>query len=114
MPEITSYSLEEINTGELWIDGSPIYKRTFKMDSISRGDHVISNQVLVDAIIRFELMYSYTRYGYDIIWNDQIGNEGVVLKVYRESNHIPMLYSGSPHGYDESYITLWYTKFTQV
>ena len=49
---LTTYSTEEIKTGETWIDGKPIYKKTIQFTTSAIGKHSIKHNISnLDTII---------------------------------------------------------------
>lgn len=108
-----NYSTSEVNTGATWIDGKPIYKKTFSFTLANAEsttvNHGISNFGL---LIKFEgaAVSSSTksvpipRTLTDL--NYQVGLEGVTTTSFE----VDVAPSG-PRG-RQAYITLWYTKTT--
>ena len=41
--KLTTYSTEEVKTGETWIDGKPIYKKTIQFTTSAIGKHSIKH-----------------------------------------------------------------------
>lgn len=49
---LTTYSTEEVKTGETWIDGKPIYKKTIQFTTSAIGKHSIKHNISnLDTII---------------------------------------------------------------
>lgn len=49
---LTTYSTEEVKTGETWIDGKPIYKKTIQFTTSATGKHSIKHNISgLDTII---------------------------------------------------------------
>ena len=49
---LTTYSTEEVKTGETWIDGKPIYKKTIQFTTSDTGKHSIEHNISnLDTII---------------------------------------------------------------
>ena len=108
-----SYSTTEVDTGATWIDGKPIYKKTFSFTLANSGpttvNHGISNFGL---LIKFEgaVVSSSTknvpvpRTLTDL--NYQVGLEGVTTTSFEID-----IGANGPRG-SQAYITLWYTKTT--
>lgn len=108
-----SYSTSEVNTGATWIDGKPIYKKTFSFTLANAEsttvNHGISNFGL---LIKFEgaavssstknvpIPRTLTNLNY------QVGLEGVTTTSFE----VDVATSG-PRG-KQAYVTLWYTKTT--
>ena len=111
--ENSSYSTSEVKTNATWIDGKPIYKKTFSFTlanaEATTVNHGISNFGL---LIRFDgaVVQSATK----VVpiprtlanLNYQIGLEGVTTTSFE----IDVGTSG-PRG-KHAYVTLWYTKTT--
>lgn len=50
--KLTTYSTEEVKTGETWIDGKPIYKKTIQFTTSAIGKHSIKHNISnLDTII---------------------------------------------------------------
>ena len=111
--ENSSYSTSEVKTSATWIDGKPIYKKTFSFTlanaEATTVNHGISNFGL---LIRFEgaAVQSGTknvpipRTLANI--NYQIGLEGVTTTSFEID-----VGTNGPRG-KQAYVTLWYTKTT--
>lgn len=108
-----SYSTTEVDTGATWIDGKPIYKKTFSF-TLANADsttinHGISNFGL---LIKFEgtvVQSSAKNVPIPrtlIDTNYQVGLEGVTTTSFEID-----VGSSGPRG-KQAYITLWYTKTT--
>lgn len=108
-----NYSTSEVNTGATWINGKPIYKKTFSFilaDAESTTiNHGISNFGL---LIKFEgtvVQSSAKNVPIPrtlIDTNYQVGLEGVTTTSFEID-----VGSSGPKG-KQAYITLWYTKTT--
>lgn len=108
-----SYSTNEVDTGATWIDGKPIYKKTFSFTLANAEsttvNHGISN---FGILIRYEgaavssstkvvpIPRTLTNVNY------QVGLEGVTTTSFEVD-----VASSGPRG-KQAYITLWYTKTT--
>lgn len=112
-PVADNYSTSEVNTGATWIDGKPIYKKTFSF-TLANADsttvnHGISNFGL---LIKFEgtvVQSSAKNVPIPrtlIDTNYQVGLEGVTTTSFEID-----VGSSGPRG-NQAYITLWYTKTT--
>ena len=111
--ENSSYSTSEVKTSATWIDGKPIYKKTFSFTlanaEATTVNHGISNFGL---LIRFEgaVVQSGTK-NVPIPrtlanLNYQIGLEGVTTTSFEID-----VGTNGPRG-KQAYVTLWYTKTT--
>lgn len=50
--KVNDYSTEEVKTGETWIDGKPIYKKTIQFTTSATGKHSIKHNISnLDTII---------------------------------------------------------------
>lgn len=52
--EQRSYSTEEINTGEKWIDGKPIYRKVIE-NTFTSGTNTITHNLSIDNYIKVEI-----------------------------------------------------------
>lgn len=58
---LTTYSTDEMKTGETWIDGKPIYRKTFIIEAIASGGQVSIDVSSLNIDIFF-IDYSKTSY----------------------------------------------------
>lgn len=76
---LTTYSTQEIKTGEYWIDGKPIYKKVFNFTVSDTDENLIPHNI-------------------QNVSNIWLGNKSHILS---ETNHIPVNY------YRDSGIFVW-------
>ena len=115
-----SYSLDEQLTGGTWIDGKPLYKRTFVTTAPS-SVNTITNIVTLDAAIEPVNMYGFLmrdnggRMPLLMYINDsQTGNISIWNRRNNDGNHIGMITGGSDNLNKPVYVTVEYTKTTDV
>lgn len=102
-----SYTTEEQNTGTTWIDGKPIYQKTFAgpLDSIATGwqspfSHEHWDNMVGAKVVKSEVFYER----YNRVYS------GFLMQFYFDDS-TPTLYS--PFSLNEPgtlYVTVWYTK----
>lgn len=64
VPKKENYTTNEINTGKLWIDGKPIYRKTMKISSITGKTVAISlSELNID-----EIFFDFSKSNYK--WKD--------------------------------------------
>ena len=101
------YSTNETNTGAKWIDGKTIYKKTVNTGALpSNTSKSVSHGIgeSWDRILKAE-GYSYaSMYGLNVM----IPNSGIDIQV--ADADIEITTTSDYSGYNESYITLYYTK----
>lgn len=74
--EQNSYSTSEINTGKKWIDGKPIYRKTFSGTTVP-GDYIIGSIGTYNSIVKIE----------------------GVIRNQADGNILPLNYNGSIYSY---------------
>lgn len=103
-----SYSTEETLTGGTWIDGKPIYKRTWSFSSFSSTEGIIDSSGTYDKII--------SQQGFMIIGSQIIpvaqnrSADGITLRIPNTSQH-NLAYIKTT-GVSSADITIEYTKTT--
>lgn len=106
-----SYSTSEQITGEKWIDGKTIYKKTVSCGALPNATtkntpHGISNLYRVIKVEGYAISGSGTTLPLPVIaTNDQYN---VTISI--TSTNIVMETQVNRSGYSESYLTLYYTK----
>jgi hypothetical protein len=119
-----SYSLDEVKTAETWIDGKPIYKRTFTGTGPTSVGTFINDLLIppgtIDTLTRSEPVYSAG--GYDFVDKILVDNTtGAIVGTMRTMKHsntgiqfgiwlasgVNALYAGGVYK-----VTVWYTKTT--
>ena len=114
-----SYSTDEQLTGGTWIDGKPLYKRTFVTTAPS-SVNTITNIVTLDEAIEPVNMYGFlmrdngSRMMLLMYINDsQTGNISIWHR-RNDGNHIGMITGGSANLNKPVYVTVEYTKTTDA
>lgn len=108
---LSTYSTEEVKTGETWIDGKPIYKKVMQVKSTDTDSHVTAHNIAnVDKIWVS---------GDSFVWID---NAAIPLNYWRNSDtyswgfadRTNVQYKVSALGWTNNpmYIALKYTKTT--
>lgn len=113
---LTTYSTEEVKTGETWIDGKPIYKKTIQFTTSATGKHSIKHNISnLDTVIEgkgsakdssgvFYMFPMSAAVDNVLAWSISIQN---VDKTY-----FYFFRGTSVTGTVTSYVTLYYTKTT--
>lgn len=109
--KVNDYSTEEVNTGNTWIDGKPIYRKVMSLQSSTAGEHLISFSDLNADFITIEdfyiksgnFVFSYNRYNsatdlIEVFINQ--GTSNIVINV------------GNSWANFRAYIIIEYTKTT--
>lgn len=108
------YSLMEQKTGETWIDGKPIYKKTWEFSNVPNGNTGYSANISnVDNMVKYEA------FGYaNSFWNP-LNYANLDFQYTRsfyfrsDDNKIYFaIGNGSGAGFEKAIITLYYTKTT--
>ena len=93
--ESLSYSTEEMATGGKWIDGKPIYRKTFTgIASNTTGDNVIGNSIIsgIDSITMFNGVLDNIVAGGGSVRGMAVPNYYIHL-VYDDTNGINLRYN---------------------
>ena len=108
-PKLTGniYSTDEINTGKLWIDGKPIYRKTFTGSISSSIRTGLTGVSLVNA---YGLVVTSSG-AFLILPSLRVTNSNYSVGFYVSSDFIIYFEKGSGAS-GEAYITLEYTKTT--
>lgn len=111
--DIAEYSYDERAVGT-WVDGSTIYKRTYHSGAIGHGgSYTIPKETgwHIGMYVKSEVIMRYTDNTYDYVWASSIGNDSVaVCTEHNVKTGDVAFHFGSPHGYADSYVTIYYTK----
>ena len=110
----TTYSLNEINTGKIWIDGKPIYRKTLNCGALpNNSDKVInvnvSNINNVINIYGIGISKSGTCFPLPYVYNNL--NAQIEL-VYLASSQQIRITTGQDRSGVNGYVTIEYTKTT--
>ena len=116
--ENSSYSTSEVKTNATWIDGKPIYKKTISTGALPQGGAIATTDISslsVDTIVDYR----------GIAWASSLRNFRALPFVGESMNNMIRVdvqggatlrilsTADSDWGnYDNSYVTLWYTKTT--
>lgn len=111
-----NYSTSELDTGGTWIDGKKIYKKTFSMGALpsSGGSTTKSlSGTTFDTIIDIKgIAYNSTAGNYRLLPFVGVNLDDMLRMDVQNNNTIRIISSsnGQWSGYNNSYITLYYTK----
>lgn len=110
-----NFSSSEKKTGGTWIDGKPIYKKTFSCgalpsNALSNYSHSISFQTLIKVEGIAVNSNAADPTWIPLPYVDARGNSNVTVNV--DSSYIHFGTSINMTAFNKSYITLWYTKTT--
>lgn len=116
--ENSSYSTSEIKTNATWIDGKPIYKKTISTGALPQNGAVTTTDITslsVDTIVDYR----------GVAWASSLRNFRALPFVGESMNNmirvdvqggatlrILSTADSDWRNYDNSYVTLWYTKTT--
>lgn len=107
---VESYSFEEIKTGATWVDGLPIYKKTFTGTWTETSAQIIGSVLNMDTIVNLE-SFVITSGGtwIPLSYYSQSSGGSVTYGFHRVSGYaIECRYTGT--GSKTFYSTIWYTK----
>lgn len=105
---ILNYSTAEQNTGLKWIDGKPIYQKTFNLTFTANQLDIDLTALSVESVMKLEggvynLSGSFVPFGYE---------SAVSVYTSSASNiHINNIYSSER---TSGHVTIWYTKTTDT
>lgn len=103
------YSTTEKKTNKVWIDGKPIYRKSYSGNAVKSGRVILESNAPIDKIIS---AYGSALSGYDWCWS--IPNFGSGYEVYcrmTTNTHELQIYFGSNYGTSNTYVlTVEYTK----
>jgi hypothetical protein len=105
---ITNYSTGEIQTNAVWINGRPIYKKTFSFSGLQTLWTYTDatnpyEENMPNMIVKYEIIVSYTQ-------NTTYGPSSAAYITYNDYRNIRLSYSGQKGDFRSMYITLWYYK----
>lgn len=111
-PAKGGYSLEEVDTGDTWIDGRTIYRKTFNMGGLKNAGivkvpHNIDKLDLVIAVRGFAKEYSV---GATINLPHAADQQAYTVTVYVDNTSVNIQTYANQTGYTTSYVHLWYVK----
>lgn len=112
VPAKGGYSLEEIDTGDTWIDGRTMYRKTFNMGGLKNAGivkvpHNIDKLDLVIAVRGFAKEYSI---GATINLPHAADQQAYTVTVYADNTSVNIQTYANQTGYTTAYVTLWYVK----
>lgn len=114
--KVNDYSTEEVKTGETWIDGKPIYKKTIQFTTSAIGKHSIKHNISnLDTIIEgkgsakdssgaFYMFPMSAAVDNVSAWSISIQNVDKTYMYFFRGTNVT--------GTITSYVTLYYTKTT--
>lgn len=102
-----SYSTSEINTGKTWIDGKPIYRKTYTGLSLQSPSTNVWNSFNVAPPANAGLLIKSM-----IIRNDNVACEGIALKLDTDANDIKYINPTFNASTSNITLTIEYTKTT--
>lgn len=105
------YSTEEAITGSTWVDGSPIFKRSYYVSAgpAAGGTATISFDSSVNLVIRVEGYLSNGVNEFPIPTARNTTETQIGMFVSLQNHNVVLEASYDRTGYS-GYITLWYTK----
>lgn len=117
---VTIYSTDEQETGGIWLDGRPIYRKTISLGAISQGQRkVYSTGITSGRFGKLIRLWGAARVADNYIWNPipQVDHTdpNCTLKVEIDNvNAIPqvVIFVGPNRNIAEGYVTIEYTKNT--
>lgn len=114
--KVNDYSTEEVKTGETWIDGKPIYKKTIQFTTSATGKHSIKHNISnLDTIIEGKgSSKSSTGTFYIFPMSSAVDNVSAYSISIQDisTTYIYFFRGTNVTGTVISYITLYYTKTT--
>lgn len=114
--DINNYSIEEVNTGAKWIDGSPIYRKTVVYTG---GLHANSSNVISHNISNLKMVIEQKQFGYSTNTNTTFTFPATAFSSQTPSGNSVSQWTVGPNYItffssmdyvDTIYITLSYTK----
>lgn len=109
--QVNDFSTSEVNTGQKWIDGKPIYRKVINLGLFPNNSYIEVNTNLTNVkIIRYD-SYAYTSGLGALIKTDQYQNADNNIRTLVYSNKIRITATGNFSTW-EGYIILEYTKTT--
>lgn len=112
---VESYSLTEVPTGGTWIDGKPIYKRTYNCGSLlNNGTRYVNHGITnLGVIMKSEAFAVYegsvsTGVNLPIPYTAPTGIQNTVTVNFTSTQIC--LTTGTDRTAATAYVTLWYTK----
>lgn len=107
-----SYSTSEYATGERWIDGSPIYRKTINFGALpNAGSKSVAHGI--SGLSRVVLMTGYTRQpssGRTRPLPPMTRSANDLLDIFTEGANVTIITNNDWSPYTETYINLYYTK----
>lgn len=115
-----TYSTEEQRTGEYWIDGKKIYRKTFSGETLSIGTVVLEQNDQISRIIKSEFSYAtaiaqFAPSGGFI--SNQLSASQIWINAVRyelASKNLEAIFTGgATPSLVDWYVTVYYTKTTE-
>lgn len=112
------YSVSEIDTGMVWVDGKKIYKKTIYTYNLPPNGAEITYPHGITGLGRIVKIEGHAEDSADKTWisvpsYSQIDNSKAIISVSVDSNNINMVTPNDSlpmDNFDKSYVTLYYTK----
>ena len=110
---LTTYSLNEIDTGETWIDGKPIYRKVISFGALPNTDvkDVAHNINDLDYIINLYGIGERSLDKYYFPLNMARDSLSIQIGLYANDTYVSV-YAGSDRSNTSAYIVIEYTKTT--
>ena len=118
---VDSYSTSEVNTGQTWIDGKPIYRASKVIDNISTYNAFVSSGLTIsniDNVISIKNTFrrnlgtnNYVWYEVGNLTETQV-NQNYITSVRIASGDVQYLVNASSYSVDKIIVTIEYTKTT--
>ena len=111
-PIIMDYSITEVNTGAKWINGSAIYKKTVNTGALPNATtkNVAHNIGSLSRVLKMDGYAYNTTSGVSQFLPMVAAAIDDQVRVVVDSTNISLACTHDRSSYDESYVTLYYTK----
>lgn len=111
MTNLGTYSTNEINTGEVWINNKPIYRKVFYSATNWENNSIIGTVSNVDTVIKLNSIAKVT--GANVYCSDYTNGEDVNLAAFsKDTNQLMVTRGGFFNNSEESHVIIEYTKIT--
>lgn len=111
MTNLGTYSTNEINTGEVWINNKPIYRKVFYSAISWENNSIIGIVSNVDTVIKLNSIAKVT--GFNVYCSDYMNGEDVNLAAFsKDTNQLMVTRGGFFNNSEESHVIIEYTKIT--
>lgn len=119
--DLNTYSTSEVNTGQTWIDGKPIYRTSKIIDNISTYNSFVSSGLTIsniDNVISIKNTFrrnlgtsNYVWYEAGNLTETQV-NQNYITSIRIASGDVQYLVNASSYSVDKIIVTIEYTKTT--